>query len=287
MAHTTFTTQLLTDEQTRDVVNTLLYLGIHVDVKHVAPKFDYSISYSGIGWELWRDERAYAADCIYIEPRSRYGFGDSHASPPFKNVRLFKLNDGNDNLYTVSEDRLAELIGICLVHMESAAMEAWNAQRDSHPDRSRLDAESWRARFAYHELAYAEPYKEDEHLKDYIAVCLPIYVYDHSDITVRHDPFACRWDSGQIGWHYITKDELRKTFKGDTAAAERHLKTVLKNLNAVLQGDIWRYEIRDEEGRYVDSCDGFFGDEALNSMLERTAPEHHAGLTKAWEKRYE
>ena len=41
-------------------------------------------------------------------------------------------------------------------------------------------------------------------------VCLPLYLYDHSGITMNTTGFACSWDSGQVGWIYATKEKLRK-----------------------------------------------------------------------------
>ena len=32
------------------------------------------------------------------------------------------------------------------------------------------------------------------------AVILPLFLYDHSGITLQTSPFSCPWDSGQIGF---------------------------------------------------------------------------------------
>lgn len=48
-----------------------------------------------------------------------------------------------------------------------------------------------------------------EYLKqDY--VILPLYLYDHGDITISTSPFSCPWDSGQVGWIYCSKERFRK-----------------------------------------------------------------------------
>ena len=44
------------------------------------------------------------------------------------------------------------------------------------------------------------------------AVILPLYLYDHSGITMRTEPFHCPWDSGQIGWTFISKKKVRKEY---------------------------------------------------------------------------
>lgn len=41
-------------------------------------------------------------------------------------------------------------------------------------------------------------------------VCLPLYLYDHSGLTMNTTGFSCYWDSGQVGWIYATKEKLRK-----------------------------------------------------------------------------
>lgn len=55
---------------------------------------------------------------------------------------------------------------------------------------------------------------EDEILKlnggEDNVVWLPLYLYDHSGITMNTTGFSCGWDSGQVGWIYVTKDRLRK-----------------------------------------------------------------------------
>jgi hypothetical protein len=45
-----------------------------------------------------------------------------------------------------------------------------------------------------------------------IAVILPLYLYDHSGITMNTVGFSCGWDSGQVGFIYVTKEKLRKEF---------------------------------------------------------------------------
>jgi len=35
-------------------------------------------------------------------------------------------------------------------------------------------------------------------------IMLPLYLYDHSGITMSTGKFSCPWDSGQVGWIYCT-----------------------------------------------------------------------------------
>jgi hypothetical protein len=45
-----------------------------------------------------------------------------------------------------------------------------------------------------------------------LAVCLPVYMYEHSGIAVSTKPFSCPWDSGQIGFIFVSKEKLRKEY---------------------------------------------------------------------------
>jgi hypothetical protein len=50
-------------------------------------------------------------------------------------------------------------------------------------------------------------------------VVLPLYLYDHSGITMNTSGFSCPWDSGQVGWIYCTK----KRFREETGYTEDEL----------------------------------------------------------------
>jgi len=43
-------------------------------------------------------------------------------------------------------------------------------------------------------------------------VVLPLYLYDHSGITMKTTPFSCQWDSGQVGYIYVTYEDIRKEY---------------------------------------------------------------------------
>ena len=54
------------------------------------------------------------------------------------------------------------------------------------------------------------------------------------------------------------KKKLTKELK---KKAEKLLKVEVKTYNQYLQGDVWAYIIKDEDGEHVDSCYGFYGEE--------------------------
>ena len=43
-------------------------------------------------------------------------------------------------------------------------------------------------------------------------VVLPVYMYDHSGITINTTGFSCPWDSGMVGIIYVSKEKIREKF---------------------------------------------------------------------------
>jgi len=108
-----------------------------------------------------------------------------------------------------------------------------------------------------------------------VAVILPLYLYDHSGITIATSPFSCRWDSGQVGFIVISKEKLRKEYsvkritKKHIEKATNCLKGEVETYDQYLRGDVYGFKVTDKEGNHLDSCWGFFGDDfATNGIAE-------------------
>ena len=105
-----------------------------------------------------------------------------------------------------------------------------------------------------------------------VAAILPIYMYDHSGITISHQPFNCQWDSGQVGFGYITKQQARDfyTVKRVTKLvrelAEELLISEIKEYDMYLTGDAWGYVIKDRDGEEIEACWGTFGRDNCEAM---------------------
>lgn len=107
----------------------------------------------------------------------------------------------------------------------------------------------------------------DEHVTrilDKHCVILPLYLYDHSGITMRTGPFDCPWDSGQVGFIYITMKRARKEWQGTDEEIRKQaidcLNAEVSEYDSFLTGDVWRYSIEDEEtDETLDSRCGFYG----------------------------
>lgn len=94
-------------------------------------------------------------------------------------------------------------------------------------------------------------------------VVLPLYLYDHSGITMRTSDFGDRWDSGQIGWIYATAQKIKEEW-GDAPDAKKNatecLMAEVKEYDKFIRGEVYGYVI-EKDGEQVDSCWGFIGDE--------------------------
>lgn len=96
-------------------------------------------------------------------------------------------------------------------------------------------------------------------------VILPLFLYDHSGITMSTGPFSCPWDSGQVEYIYATREMILAEFGGKILTAKRKqqaekiLRQEVETYDQYLTGDIWGYVIEDEEGNYLESCWGFYG----------------------------
>ena len=88
-------------------------------------------------------------------------------------------------------------------------------------------------------------------------------------------PYNDRWDSGQVGFIYATRDAVLKGYsvsritKKTRAKVEAVLQLEVKTYDQFLQGDVWGYVIEDAAGKHVDSCWGYYGrDEARKAGEE-------------------
>lgn len=116
-----------------------------------------------------------------------------------------------------------------------------------------------------------------------IAVILPIYMYDHGGLalsTNRSYPFDCPWDSGQVGWIFVTKAELRyergikRLTKAVLEAAEVHLAADVATYSMYLSGNVYGYVVTDQGGNEVDSCWGIYGLEEALTMAKEFVDDH-------------
>ena len=106
------------------------------------------------------------------------------------------------------------------------------------------------------------------------AVILPLYLYDHSGITISTSPFSCHWDSGQIGFVFVSKEKLKKEYgvkRITNEVIERATKILLaevKTYDQYLTGEVYGYKVIDEKGNEEDSCWGYYGEDSIKEEFK-------------------
>lgn len=119
------------------------------------------------------------------------------------------------------------------------------------------------------------------------AVVYPLYMYDHSHVGLSIGSFIGRahhaeWDSGQVGYVYVTKKDILSEF-GITEITDETLEEVQKIVESELRvyedwmnGQVFVFAIYDEtpcetcgstHSIPVDSCGGFYGEEGYTEAM--------------------
>ena len=116
---------------------------------------------------------------------------------------------------------------------------------------------------------------EDKFFKKYIGH--RVYIYDHSGIALSTSPFQCRWDSGQVGYIFISRKDAAKEYgrlnSKKILKILEYLDNEVKDYSSFFEGDVYGYIIEDEDGYEIDSCYGFLGtDWKKNGMADNLEP---------------
>jgi hypothetical protein len=85
----------------------------------------------------------------------------------------------------------------------------------------------------------------------------PLFAYIHSGVALslaRHGQFSDMWDSGQIGFVFVSKKE----WSGDRSAYEA-AEALVEEWNQYLSGDVYSFVVSDENGDHLESCCGIYG----------------------------
>lgn len=120
-----------------------------------------------------------------------------------------------------------------------------------------------------------------EHIENNLkaGVCIPIYLYDHGGITINTEGFACPWDSGQVGYIYVTEAKLKEQYNVSELTqelldkAKNTLEEEVKIMNRYIMGDVYGFQLvikeSEKEEKIIDSCSGFYGENIeKNGMLQ-------------------
>ena len=117
----------------------------------------------------------------------------------------------------------------------------------------------------------------------------PLYVYDHSGITISTSPFSCQWDTSRVGWVFITEKQLNlmcgEDFKRDEETLNCILNSEVKTYDEYLTGNVYQYtiyeietcELGHEHKSVIESCGSYYdeGDcrDEGNSVLQNYESE--------------
>jgi len=121
---------------------------------------------------------------------------------------------------------------------------------------------------------------------------LPLYLMDHSGITMSVGPFGCPWDSRQVGWIYATPADAELAgMCWDTEQIIKVLTDEVQTYARYLEGGSWGYvmEVGEEcDLGYIhweqqDSCYGFYGELKESGALDYIPDEYHELAIKQWE----
>lgn len=112
-----------------------------------------------------------------------------------------------------------------------------------------------------------------------ILMMKPLYLYDHSGITISTKPFGDRFDSGRVGLIYISELKF-KALCGDIEVTQERLKEILEGevetYDKYIRGEVYRYSIYEVEEcslghqheNLLDSCGGYYDEDEARSEAE-------------------
>lgn len=142
------------------------------------------------------------------------------------------------------------------------------------------------------------------------AIILPLYLYDHSGITMRTNPFSCKWDSGQVGFIYCTHETVKEEYgninEENIEKATNYLIGEVSTYDDYLTGNVYGFKLFkiDETAlnEYLeeshaefddldidelenlsedeDSCWGFYGDDVENNGIADEIGKDYEYLVK-------
>jgi len=108
----------------------------------------------------------------------------------------------------------------------------------------------------------------------------PLGLYEHSGMTMwlggGTSPFDAQgWDSGTVGFVYVTNADLDRCGRDPVLSPEEQAKRIaeqeVEEYDQYLRGDVWGYIVEDERGEHLDSCWGFYGREWAEQEAKEAA----------------
>jgi len=208
--------------------------------------------------------------------RSHHLTKESKMSKNFKYVDL-KIELDDDPINPVKEYDLAGTMCFFHRHMELGHSHAF--AEDLTPE----DEDGYQDYYEDSPSGFAQWMKDNE--KNILAI--PVYAYEHGGITIKAGGKRPSWDSfdsGQLGYIYITYDNIVKEWgkrgkrisKAELAKAEACLIAEVNDYDDYLTSNCHGYTITDKEtGEELDSCWGFLGNEKYCREEAESSAEYY------------
>lgn len=118
-------------------------------------------------------------------------------------------------------------------------------------------------------------------------VALPLYLYDHSGITMNTTGFSCPWDSGMVGCIFASYDKIRSWYgvkritKAVIEKVKESLRSEVKVYDDYISGNVYGYVIKKDDEE-MDSSWGYTYEDVLNeakAIVDNMAS--HKGMVTA------
>lgn len=125
-------------------------------------------------------------------------------------------------------------------------------------------------------------------------IFMPLFLYDHSGITMNTCGYSCRWDSGQVGYIYTDRKTILdlnayyRNKKGKSTkvtknnwkkAAYLWMEGEVEEYDQYLTGEVYgiieeEYDAEDDTWEETDSCWGFFNSKFGSELIEDVARDY-------------
>ncbi|WP_044649051.1 hypothetical protein [Paenibacillus terrae] len=115
-------------------------------------------------------------------------------------------------------------------------------------------------------------------------VILPVYLYDHGSLTIQTTAFSCPWDSGQVGWIFVSHKKVRKVYgvkrvnKALRLKVLNSLKSEVETYNHFLNGDVYGFVLKNLDGQKIESCWGLYGSDFYSNGLAEHIPTEYINM---------
>ncbi len=105
-------------------------------------------------------------------------------------------------------------------------------------------------------------------------IAIPVFMYDHSGLWINTTGFSCPWDSGQVGYIYVSKEKVRREYS--CKRISKKLKEMIREMlcsevdlyNDYLCGNVYGFTLTNKENaEEIDSSCGFYGTDYIENGI--------------------